>query len=120
MNRQDAALYLPLVQALAEGKTLQYRPVGEDIGSYKYPHGKWTDVKDDDVYIFRAPPNRLRVKPEPVVIEKWSKLYANGDVGLAHASKASALERIQTSVIGLVHITITDGVPHAEILPLTL
>ena len=52
MNKDNAREYLPLVQALAEGKTIQCRQVP----------GGWTDM---DRLNFNAPPNEYRIKPEP-------------------------------------------------------
>ena len=54
MNKENAHLYLPLVQALAEGKTIQY-----GSGSI------WGEVKDPN---FINPPQYYRVKPEPVMV----------------------------------------------------
>lgn len=60
MNKDNAKDYLPLVQGLAEGKTIQKR--------------KWIDVNQwewrdtDEVDFFRYKPSELRIKPEPLVI----------------------------------------------------
>ena len=54
MNKENAHLYLPLVQALAEGKTIQHG--SESI---------WGEVKDPN---FINPPQYYRVKPEPVMV----------------------------------------------------
>lgn len=51
MNAQNAKLYLPLVQALADGKQLQLRVEGE-----------WIDLSELD---FRWPATDYRIKPEP-------------------------------------------------------
>lgn len=50
MNKHNAHLYLPLVQALAEGKTIQHK---SDI---------WLDLEDAT---FVDDPKRYRIKPEP-------------------------------------------------------
>ncbi len=52
MNKETARDYLPLVQALIEGKTVQYRLLGE----------KWSTGGDVD---FTLPPDQYRIKPEP-------------------------------------------------------
>lgn len=89
MNKENAHLYLPLVQALAEGKTIQYG--SESI---------WGDVKDPN---FLNPPQYYRVKPEPVMVplgpedvppgsvirhvgsEYWSLvIYANREIVKLH------------------------------------
>lgn len=51
MNKNDAAQYLPLVQALADGKTLQSNV-----------SGTWDDI---DEPLFQNSPTTYRIKPEP-------------------------------------------------------
>ena len=55
MNANNAAQFLPLVQALADGKTIQV-----DVG----PTGKvvWRDIADP---VFNAIASEYRIKPEP-------------------------------------------------------
>ena len=59
MNKDSAKLYLPLVQALADGK-LQYQNFD----------GSWSDTDSSD---FRHNPNSYRIKPEP--FECWENIY---------------------------------------------
>lgn len=54
MNKENAHLYLPFVQALAEGKTIQYG--SESI---------WGEVKDPN---FLSSPHYYRIKPAPVMV----------------------------------------------------
>ena len=58
MNKENAHLFLPLIQALADGKTIQMR----DVVSEKVT--LWDDLDPSDIY-FRAPPEEYRIKPEP-------------------------------------------------------
>lgn len=90
MNKDNAKNYLPLVQALAEGKTIQYRPRGEDIGSVAFPYLKWTDVSAD--LIFNHPPDRYRVKPEPIELELWYRT----DVTCAYVARSTDAETYWT------------------------
>lgn len=53
MNKHNAHLYLPLVQALAEGKTLQIKGVIDN---------SWVDLPN---VAFGDRPERYRIKPEP-------------------------------------------------------
>lgn len=70
MNKDNAKDYLPLVQALAEGKTLQYVVLG-----------KWFDLQDENLEHFR--PAALRIKPEPV--KGWYRVARFRQVpGLSH------------------------------------
>lgn len=63
MNASNAKDYLPLVQALIEGKTVQYRLLGEE----------WSTGGDVD---FSLPPDQYRIKPEPREI--WVNHYEDG------------------------------------------
>lgn len=55
MNKDNAKAFLPLVQALAEGKLIEHRPPG---GS------KWTTLES---YTFNDPVECYRIKHEPLV-----------------------------------------------------
>ena len=61
MNKENAYLYLPLVQALADGKTLQI-----EMGS------EWEDMDDPS---FTRPPQDYRIKPEHRVWKVWVDKY---------------------------------------------
>lgn len=53
MNRQEAREILPIVQAFAEGKTIQVKAI-DDL---------WYD--DEGSFNFNMSPERYRIKPEP-------------------------------------------------------
>ena len=55
MNKENAHLYLPLVQALAEGKTIECQ------------NTESTWAKSVEPQFFR-PPENYRIKPEPVMV----------------------------------------------------
>lgn len=57
MNKDNAHLFLPLVQALADGKTLQLNI-----------QGRWYDVYK---LTFECDPKDYRIKPEPIRREVW-------------------------------------------------
>jgi hypothetical protein len=61
MNKENAHLFLPLVQALSDGKTIQYSPFDT----------MWSDIADPN---FEDPPNRYRIKPEP---REWDAIIGN-------------------------------------------
>jgi len=78
MNAENAKFYLPLVQALAEGKTIQYR------GSDK---SDWVDTISPRLE--NADPSDFRVKPEP--FECWVNFYGEGaPLGGPHKTEAAA------------------------------
>ena len=62
MNKENAKEYLPLVQALAEGKTIQSGQIG---GSDRH----WVDNLNVE---FSNPPAFYRIKPEPK--KDWARL----------------------------------------------
>lgn len=62
MNKDNAKDYLPLVQALAEGKVIQLQ----------VDNGEWLDLDETK---FNFEPSDYRIKPEPREI--WVKHYAN-------------------------------------------
>ena len=54
MNRQQAKKLLPIIQAYAEGKTIQYSYIGTG----------WIDVSTDGGVDFSDNPSKYRIKPE--------------------------------------------------------
>lgn len=82
MNKDTAAQYLPLVQALAEGKTLQLNS-----------GGNWRDESD---VIFSFPPNRYRIKPEPRKIWTINSVTLEGFcVGVYHSSDGETRKNVE-------------------------
>jgi hypothetical protein len=54
MNKETAHLYLPLVQALADGKTIEFQTTGDDE--------KWVEMINVS---FGPSPHKYRIKPKP-------------------------------------------------------
>lgn len=54
MTKEKAKQYLPLVQAFAEGKTIQFRYSSDD---------NWVDARDLNFYL---QVDHYRIKPEPI------------------------------------------------------
>jgi hypothetical protein len=61
MNKENALLYLPLIQALADGKIIQH----------KHKRDGWMDLEDHVIIGFDDKPQNYRIKPEPRI---W-KIY---------------------------------------------
>ena len=57
MNRQQAKELLSIIQAFAEGKTIQY------YYEHTYPH--WIDIGTNDSVGFNDDTLKYRIKPEP-------------------------------------------------------
>lgn len=87
MNKENAKDYLPLVQALADGKVIQYQYKRADLSS------DWMDLESD--VSFDQPAERYRIKPEPREI--WANRYPDGYESLAdYASKDEAIAKDHT------------------------
>ena len=63
MNKNNAKDYLPIIQALAEGKTIQ---VNIGVCAENGCVDKWIDVMSE--LSFTEKPSQYRIKPEPRVI----------------------------------------------------
>ncbi len=81
MNKNNAAAYLPLVQALADGK-LQYEGQG----------GSWHDYTGENCS-FLLPPENYRVKPAPR--EGWIVVSGPEDLMSEETAKYIAGTRYQ-------------------------
>lgn len=57
MTREKVKELLPVLDAYANGKTIQY--------CHKYPEPHWEDVKPDEQLDFRGDVINYRIKPEP-------------------------------------------------------
>lgn len=67
MNSENAKDYLPLVQALADGRVIQVNV------TYGSAPEKWIDSEDIEFY---HPASSYRIKPEPREI--WVNEYSSG------------------------------------------
>lgn len=82
MNKYNAKDYLPLVQALIDGKTVQAR---------RRPSDSWQDASNPD---FSWSIECYRIKPEPRVVYVVYTIVGNryatyGDAALANSKAAS-------------------------------
>ena len=66
MNRRRAKELLPVIQAYAEGKTIQFALEGH----------AWTDVVEELALTFPAEDYDYRIKPE--LIERWMTVSPDG------------------------------------------
>ena len=66
MNKQTVQQYLPLIKALAEGKTIRYKSSFDN---------KWRDATD---LSFGLPPDHYRIKPEPIKQEFYYIIHKEG------------------------------------------
>ncbi|MCX2894843.1 hypothetical protein ORG27_14785 [Stenotrophomonas lactitubi] len=73
MNKDNAKDYLPLVQALADGKVIQIEI-----------DGVWTDGNE---FHFVDQPSEYRIKPEPREI--WVNEYAEGDHHMHYSAESA-------------------------------
>lgn len=79
MNREQAENMLPIIQALAEGKHIQYKDI----------LGNWGDIDSIDVKFYN--PDRYRIKPElkyrpfKDARECWHEIQKHGPIGWVKA-----------------------------------
>lgn len=93
MTKDNAAKYLPFVQALAGGKVIQV----------KSGHGDAPLWKDLEVCNFNVSPELYRVKPEPR--EWWITQDYLGNVQSSHDSRHSAIHWASAHILQkVVHV----------------
>jgi hypothetical protein len=63
MNKENAHLFLPLVQALVDGKTIQWNSEYEGLEC-------WDDLNEIE-FLMHDDPSCFRIKPEPRTFEMW-------------------------------------------------
>lgn len=79
MNKDNAKDFLPLVQALADGKTIQFR---------QQPSFPWTDLVPAELGFIWDSTN-YRIKPEPIELELWYHLASGGTCDVKFTDKES-------------------------------
>lgn len=83
MNGQQAKELLPIIQAFAEGKTIQY-----------YIGAGWIDVSSDEAVDFSDNPSNYRIKPEP---DKNQLPIKDGDIMMTMGKRAFIANGIMDS-----------------------
>lgn len=84
MNRDEAKQLWPIIQAYAEGKTIQWF---NDVG-------EWKSLKEA---AFNLPPNRYRIKPETIKIEHRRYLYKFHNYRICICTSRAEAEDIVTN-----------------------
>ena len=86
MTREETKEMLPIIQAWAEGKTIQVKE-----------HGRWVELCIDD---FNLCPDMYRIKPEPkyrpfkTQEECWEEMHKHHDFGWVRLKINSSLYHI--------------------------
>lgn len=86
MTRERVRELLPIMQAYAEGKTIQF-----------LDGGNWYDVYDTDFY---KSPDRYRIKPEPkyrpfkTQEECWEEMHKHSDFGWLKSKQSGSFATI--------------------------
>lgn len=95
MNRERAKELLPIVQALAEGRTVQFD---------SRCHDGWVDTN----HIEAESDIKYRIKPEVKTITRWFNIYENGHpIVIGRENKDSCIENRNGSVVACVPVTIS-------------
>ena len=93
MTREEAKNLLPIIQAFAEGKAIQFR----------CKSGEWVEIRNDEIDIFIRP-NDYRIKPNPKYRpfkthgECWSEMLKHQPFGWVRSKKCKALLWNVTSI----------------------
>lgn len=93
MNKDNAKDYLPLVQAMAEGKVIQIL----------MDNGKWEDVEST---LFSENAEFYRVKPEPKVI--WVNRYMGTEGNVNHPTLAAAKHFALPGAVPVCYIEVIE------------
>lgn len=91
MNKENARLYLPFVQALVDGKILQAKNI----------QNKWIDLSEIE---FGGEPEHYRIKPEPRKWKVWIDQFG-------YIQSTGHLSRIPT---GWTQISVAEILPENE------
>lgn len=102
MTREEAKELLPIIQAFAEGKIVQY----------KNSFDKWSDTEENEGLSFVCSPSNYRIKPEPKYRpfknqeECWNEMLKHRSIGwIRYDDSICAVQNIAPE-----GITITDGI----------
>ena len=90
MNKENAHLFLPLVQALADGKTIQSK-----LSDLKDEW--WEDFEEDDEIGFHDDSESYRIKPEPRTWSFW--LDTKGNLHVYNITPFSDWKRIEVQEV---------------------
>ena len=102
MTREEAKDLLPIIQAWAEGKNIQFLSVGE-----------WHDINQAD---FTCYPDKYRIKPEPnyrpfkTQEECWNEMLKHQPLGWIRESNTKTLYNI--SMIDDCYLSTQDQSKH--------
>lgn len=119
MNRQQAEAILPIVQAMAEGKTIQRR----------YGNNEWKDTANIDEANLLAHPDDYRIAPDPIYRpfrngeECWQEMLKHQPFGwVKEEGRCNQILRVENDEVGTTEayhtyiaavdsLTFTDGTP---------
>ena len=99
MTRKEAKKLLPIIQAYAEGKTIQIKKDGD-----------WLELGENTEVYFSESPSDYRIKPEPkyrpfkTQEECWEEMHKHPDFGWIIAKDSKIMYHIY--VVGIGHVLI--------------
>jgi hypothetical protein len=107
MTREEAKVFLPILQAYADGKTIQYHAI-ED--------GYWSDVTESDVidpmaFAYRIKPE-VKYRPFKDADECWNEMEKHKPFGWLKSKESE--ERINIAILFSNGITIDDYLSYEE------
>ena len=103
MTREEAKEYLPIIQAFAEGKTIQYLD----------DRGFWNDIKtcvsfDYNISCYRIKPE-IKYRPFETQEECWQEMHKHPDLGWVAAQDSKIMYHV--GVVGIGYVVIDSMSP---------
>lgn len=101
MTREEVKAKLPIIEAFAEGKTIQF-----------YEDGKWFDIYETD---FNYSTDKYRIKPEPKYRpfknreECWQEMHNHSDFGWLTRIDTGNFEHIKSVCQETIEFILTNA-----------
>jgi hypothetical protein len=89
MKLKDTAKFLPLMQAAAQGKTIQINN-GSDGREF------WSDLDKEANWLFQADSDQYRIKPKESEAAKFRELWKRGKIVEFMESQSSNWQRVES------------------------
>lgn len=96
MKLSQASQYLPLIQAAAQGKTIQI-----------FSFGEWDDLNPEHDSFFNVGVGRYRIKPEKKIVDFYLLLNALGDVNQISEEYFNQIGNLNSETAKAVKLTLS-------------
>lgn len=97
MNRERAKEMLPIIQAYAEGKKIEF---------FDKHYDEWREISDSGLGVGLVCDAIYRIKPEPRYV--WLNVYGGNVLVVPYRSKESADQNVSRARTGRIKVLIED------------